>query len=38
MIVFGVILGPIFEEWMFRKQIISRTRRYGEKLSICCQP
>ena len=34
MIVFGVILGPIFEEWMFRKQIISRTRRYGEKLSI----
>lgn len=34
MIIFGVILGPIFEEWMFRKQIISRTRRYGEKLSI----
>lgn len=34
MLVFGVILAPIFEEWMFRKQIISRTRRYGEKLSI----
>lgn len=33
-IIFGVILGPIVEEWMFRKQIISRTRRYGEKLSI----
>lgn len=33
-VLFSVILGPIFEEWMFRKQIISRTRRYGEKLSI----
>lgn len=31
---FVVVLAPIFEEWIFRKQIIDRTRRYGEKVSI----
>lgn len=33
-ILFTAILAPIFEEWMFRKQIISRTRRYGERNAI----
>lgn len=28
------ILAPIFEEWIFRKEIISRLRRYGEKTAI----
>ena len=28
-VVFLVILGPIFEEWMFRKQLIDHTRKYG---------
>ncbi|MBT1163985.1 CPBP family intramembrane metalloprotease [Bifidobacterium felsineum] len=28
------ILAPIFEEWICRKEIISRTRRYGEKTAI----
>nr|WP_226805713.1 type II CAAX endopeptidase family protein [Bifidobacterium eulemuris] len=32
--VFAVVLAPIFEEWLFRKQIIDRTRRYGEKTAI----
>lgn len=31
---FVVVLAPFFEEWMFRKQIIDRTRRYGEGVSI----
>lgn len=30
-VVFLVILGPLFEEWIFRKELISRTRKYGEK-------
>lgn len=30
-ILFAVILAPILEEFLFRKQIIDRTRRYGEK-------
>lgn len=29
-----VVLGPVMEEWLFRKQLISRMRRYGEKLAI----
>ena len=33
-VVFLVIIGPIFEEWIFRKEIISRARRYGEKTAI----
>ncbi|WP_226847273.1 CPBP family intramembrane glutamic endopeptidase [Bifidobacterium lemurum] len=32
--VFYVVLAPICEEWLFRKQIIDRTRRYGEKTAI----
>lgn len=32
--VFFVLVAPCFEEWMFRKQIIERTRRYGEKTAI----
>ena len=32
--VFAVILAPVFEEWLFRKQLIDRTRRYGEKTAI----
>ena len=31
---FLVICAPILEEWMFRKQLISRLRRYGEKTAI----
>ena len=31
---FVVILAPIFEEWMFRKQIIDRLRAYGERTAI----
>lgn len=33
-IVFAVILGPIVEEWLFRKQIISRLRLFGEKTAV----
>ncbi|MEE8738038.1 MAG: type II CAAX endopeptidase family protein [Bifidobacterium sp.] len=33
-LVFFVLLAPVFEEWLFRKQIIDRTRRYGEKPAI----
>lgn len=33
-VVFLVIVGPIFEEWLFRKQLIDRTRKYGEKTAI----
>ncbi|PJM78914.1 CPBP family intramembrane glutamic endopeptidase [Bifidobacterium scaligerum] len=32
--IFIAILAPICEEWLFRKQIISRLRRYGEKTAI----
>ena len=33
-LVFSVIIGPFFEELVFRKWIIDRTRGYGEKLSV----
>lgn len=33
-ILFIVILAPIFEELIFRKTIIDRTSKYGEKFSI----
>ncbi len=33
-VVFMVVLGPFFEEWMFRKQLIDHTRKYGEKTAI----
>lgn len=33
-LVFMVIIGPIAEEWFFRKQIIDRTRIYGEKTAM----
>lgn len=33
-VVFLVIVGPVFEEWLFRKQLIDRTRKYGEKTAI----
>ena len=33
-IVFMVIVAPIFEEWMFRKQVIDHIRQYGEKPAI----
>lgn len=29
-----VVLAPILEEWLFRKQIIDRTRVYGERTAI----
>lgn len=29
-----VVLAPLFEEWFFRKQIIDRSARYGEKTAI----
>lgn len=29
-----VIIGPLAEEFMFRRMIIDRTRAYGEKLSV----
>jgi membrane protease YdiL (CAAX protease family) len=32
--VFMVLIAPVFEEWIFRKQIIDRLRRYGEKTAI----
>lgn len=28
------LLAPVCEEWIFRKEIISRLRRYGEKTAI----
>lgn len=28
------VCAPIFEEWIFRKEIIDRTRKYGEKTAI----
>ncbi len=33
-LIFSVLIGPFFEELMFRKLIIDRTRGYGEKLSV----
>lgn len=33
-IVVMVILAPLIEEYVFRKQIIDRTRKYGEKLAV----
>lgn len=33
-VLFVVLLAPFFEEWLFRKQIIDRTRRYGERTAI----
>lgn len=30
-----VIIGPLLEEYICRKQIIDRTRQYGEKLAVC---
>lgn len=33
-IVFMVILAPLLEEYVCRKQIIDRTRRYGEKTAV----
>ncbi|MFU0519608.1 lysostaphin resistance A-like protein [Gardnerella swidsinskii] len=32
--IFVVILAPIVEEWLFRKQLLSRLRAYGEKRAI----
>lgn len=32
--VFMVLVAPVFEEWIFRKHIIDRLRRYGEKTAI----
>ena len=33
-IIFAVIIGPIIEEFIFRKMLISRLARYGEGLAI----
>ena len=33
-ILFVVILAPLFEEYVFRKQIIDRTRAYGEQNAV----
>ena len=33
-IAFMVVIAPVFEEWMFRKQIIDHIRQYGEKPAI----
>ncbi len=33
-LVFTVIAAPLMEEWFFRKQVISRLRRFGEKPAI----
>lgn len=33
-IVVMVILAPLVEEYVFRKQILDRTRKYGEKLAV----
>ena len=33
-IVVMVILAPLIEEYVFRKQIIDRTRKYGEKMAV----
>lgn len=33
-ILFTVILAPLFEEYVFRKQLIDRTRVYGEQIAV----
>lgn len=33
-VLFMVILAPVLEEFVFRKQLIDRTRRYGEKTAV----
>lgn len=33
-VVVMVILAPVLEEYVFRKQLIDRTHRYGEKLTV----
>ncbi len=33
-IIVMVVLAPILEEFVFRKQLIDRTRQYGEKLTV----
>lgn len=33
-ILFVVILAPLIEEYLFRKQLIDRTRSYGEKTAV----
>ena len=33
-ILFAVLIGPIAEEFIFRRQILGRMRAYGEKLAI----
>lgn len=33
-LVYTVVIGPFFEELVFRKMILDRTRAYGEKLAI----
>lgn len=33
-VLFMVILAPVLEEFVFRKQLIDRTRRYGEKTAL----
>lgn len=34
MVIATVVVAPLVEEWLFRKQIIGRLRRYGEKPAI----
>lgn len=33
-IIVMVVLAPVLEEFVFRKQLIDRTRQYGEKLTV----
>ena len=33
-LVYAVVVAPFFEEFVFRKMILDRTRAYGEKLAI----
>lgn len=34
LLLFTVIIGPIFEEWLFRRLLIDRMQQYGEKMAI----
>lgn len=34
LILLTVIIGPIFEEWLFRRLLIDRVQQYGEKTAI----
>ncbi|WEV73819.1 CPBP family glutamic-type intramembrane protease [Bifidobacterium sp. ESL0798] len=34
LLLFTVIIGPIFEEWLFRRLLIDRMQQYGEKTAI----